>query len=72
MRILITKYGRVAPNMKPAVMHKFYKDLAMTGGNTASSNEHESGIDERVRLLLDMEDPDVLLDTRTSNKQKSV
>lgn len=71
MRILITKYGRVTPNMKPAVMHKFYKDLAMTGGNTAS-NEHESGIDERVMLLLDMEDPDVLLDTRTSNKQKSV
>ena len=64
----MTKYGRVAPNMKPAIMRKFYRDL--TGDNSAASNEHEAEIDERVRLLLEMEDPDVLLDMRALNTNK--
>ena len=61
----MTKYGRVTPSMKPTVLRKFYKDL--TGDSTAASNEHEAEIDERVRLLLEMEDPDILLDMRALN-----
>lgn len=46
-------------------MRKWYKDL--TGDCSASSNLHEEEIDERVRLVLEMEDPDVLLDLRALN-----
>ena len=48
-----------------AVLRMFYKDL--TGDSTAASNNHEAEIDERVRLLLEMEDPDILLDMRALN-----
>ena len=39
-----------------------YREL--TGDSCAAANEHIAEIDERVRLLLDMEDPDVVLDLR--------
>ena len=61
-RSLLQKYGRVAPNIKPAVMRSLYREL--TGDSSAAANEHIAEIDERVRLLLDMEDPDVVLDLR--------
>ena len=61
----MTKYGRVTPSMKPTGLRKFYKDL--TGDSTAASNEHEAEIDERIHLLLEMENPDILLDMRALN-----
>ena len=61
-RSLLQKYGRVAPNIKPAVMRSLYREL--TGDSFAAANEHIAEIDKRVRLLLDMEDPDVVLDLR--------
>ena len=59
---LLHKYGRVAPNIKPAVMRSLYREL--TGDSSAAANEHIAEIDERVRLLLDMEDPDIVLNLR--------
>ena len=59
------KYGRVAPNIKPAVLRSLYRNL--TDDSSAATNEHTAEIDERVRLILDMEDPDVVLDVRASN-----
>ncbi|CAB3995273.1 Hypothetical predicted protein [Paramuricea clavata] len=62
---LMQKYGRVAPNIKPAVLRSLYRDL--TDDSSAATNEHMAEIDERVRLILDMEDPNVVLDLRTLN-----
>jgi hypothetical protein len=59
------KYGRVAPNIKPAVLRSLYRDL--TDDSSAATNQHTAEIDERVRLILDMEDPDVVLDMRALN-----
>ena len=61
-KALLAKYGRVAPAMKKSVMRKWYKEL--TGDASAASNLHEAEIDERVRLVIEMEDPDVVLDLR--------
>ena len=57
-RSLSQKYGRVAPNIKPAVMRSLYREL--TGDSSAAAYEHIAEIDKRVGLPLDMEDPDVL------------
>ena len=62
-RSLTVKYGRVAPNLKPAILRSLYREL--TGDSSAAINEHVDEIDERVRLLLEMEDPDVVLDLRS-------
>ena len=43
-------------------MRSLYREL--TGDSSAAANEHRAEIDERVRLLLDMEDPDFVLDLR--------
>ena len=64
-RSLMQKYGRVAPNIKPAVLRSLYRDL--TDDSSAATNQHTAEVDERVRLILDMEDPDVVLDLRALN-----
>ena len=70
-RSLLQKYVRVAPNIKPAVMHSLYREL--TSDSSATANEHTAQIDERVRHLLDMEDPDVVwLESIAHRAQKSV
>ena len=62
---LMAKYGRVAPTMKKCIMRKWYRDL--TGDTSGASNTHEAEIDERVRLIFEMEDPTVVLDLRALN-----
>ena len=49
-KALFTKFGRVAPNLKPAILRAFYREL--TGDSSAAVNEHVEEIDEQVRLLL--------------------
>ena len=61
-RSLMQRYGRVTSNVKPAILCNIYIEL--TGDMSAATNEHKAQIDERVRLLLDMEDPDIVLDLR--------
>ena len=65
LKAALTKYGRMAPTMKKSVLRKWYKEL--TGDNSAALNMHEAGIDERVRLVLEMEDPNIILDLRALN-----
>lgn len=64
-RALFTKFGRVSPGMKPAILRAVYREL--TGDASVASNEHEAEIDERVKLMLEMEDPDIVIDLRQLN-----
>ena len=64
-RALITKYGRVAPNIKPAIVRSFYRNL--TGDASSPLNGDQASVDERVQVLLDMEDPNVVIHLREIN-----
>ena len=57
---LYSKYGRVTHTMKKSVMRSFYRELS--GDESASTNVHEKEIDRRVLQLLEMEDPDIIID----------
>ena len=46
-------------------MRSLYKDL--TGDFSSSTNEHESEIDRCVQQLIEMEDPDIVVDLRVHN-----
>lgn len=59
------KYGRVCPSLKPATLHFLYHDL--TGDQSSATNLSEAEVDERMHLLLDMEDPSVITDLRHHN-----
>ncbi|CAB4028703.1 Hypothetical predicted protein [Paramuricea clavata] len=68
MRIcLFSRFGRISPHVKPAVLRHFYRDL--TGDSSASTNLTEEEIDSRVCQVLDMEpeDPQTLIDLRSLN-----
>ena len=70
-KALFEKFGHIAPTIKPAALRYFYRDL--TGDHSASSNLTESEIDEQVRSVIKMEDPDVVIDLRQLNSgRKSV
>ena len=64
-RALFEKFGRVAPTIKPAILRALYREL--TNDASAPSNLHEAEIDERVRMVIDMEDPDTIIDLRHLN-----
>ncbi len=64
-KTLYSKYGCVAPSMKRSVMKSFYKELS--GDQSFSANEHEEEIDRRVYQMLEMEDPDIIIDLRELN-----
>lgn len=49
--------------MKLAITHSLYREL--TDDSSAATNEHVAKIHERVRLLLEMEDSDVMLNLRS-------
>ena len=50
------KLGRVSPDVKPAVLQPFYKDL--TGDCSVAHDLPESVVDEHVREILAMEPED--------------
>ena len=64
---LTSKYGRVMPCLKPALLCVMYKELA--GNHSSSTNEHETEIDRRVQQLIEMEDPEIV-DLRKHNEGK--
>ena len=68
---MFEKFGRVSPNVKPAVLRLFYKDL--TGDCSASHDLPESVVDNRVREMLSMEigDPDTMVDLREVKNTES-
>ena len=51
--------------MKHSVMRSFYRKLS--GDESASANEHEEEIARMVHQLLEMEDPDIIIDLRELN-----
>ena len=59
------KFGRITPGMSPANFRYMYKEL--TGDYSASCNLDQSEIEKRVKLAIDMEDPDVNVDLRHLN-----
>ena len=65
------KFGRVSPNVKPAVLHFFYRDL--TGDSSSAHDTPESVIDERVREIISMEpeDPSTVVDLREVRSKES-
>ena len=63
-------YGRVTSNVKQTILRSLYREL--TGDASSATNEHDAKFNERVQLLFDMEDPDIVLDLRAWNTgQKS-
>ena len=59
-RILFMKFGRVSPTIKPQVLHYFYHEL--TGDSCASDTSDQAEIDERIRQIIELEDPDNIAD----------
>ena len=51
--------------MKPVVLRALYKEL--TNDASAATNLHEAEINERMRIILEMEDADIVVDLRHLN-----
>ena len=51
-----------------ASLREFYR--AATGDQSASLTTAENELDERLREALEMEDPDLIVDLRTQNKDQ--
>ena len=64
-RNFMRMFGRVT-SVQPAYLREIYRQL--TGDASASSNESEKDIDERVRQAIDLEDVEVVVDLRHHNK----
>lgn len=67
-KALFSKFGRVTPSIKPAILRALYREL--TSDASAPTNQLEAEIDERVKRVLDMEDPDIVIDLRHLNTGK--
>ena len=61
----IQVFGLVT-GVKPAILREMYRQL--TGDNSSAHDEEEAQINGRVRLAIDMEDPDVIIDLRAHNQ----
>ena len=61
---MFTKFGRVSPGTKPAVLRYFYRSL--TGDASAPNDAKEAEIDARVQEVVSMEpeDPQTIIDLR--------
>ena len=59
------KFGRISPATKPSALRYFYREL--TGDQAAASSTEQATVDERIKQIIDMEDPSVLQDLRTLN-----
>ena len=63
-KTMFSKFGRIAPSVKPSVLRYFYCDL--TGDATAANDMGEAEVDERVLQFLQMEpdEPSTVTDLR--------
>ena len=64
-KALFNKFGRIAPNAKPAHLRYVYSEL--TGDVSAPINFMQADVDTRIRLFIDLEDPNIITDLRTLN-----
>ena len=62
-------YGRISPQSKPYILRSIYRSL--TGDQSTSKTSSEDEIDNRVAEALSMEDPDIIIDLRELNSNKS-
>ena len=60
---LASKFGSVSLGMK--LLHALYREL--TNDASAPTNHNETEIDERMRIILEIEDADIVVDLRHSN-----
>ena len=56
--------------MKPVILRALYREL--TNDASAPTNLHEAEIDERMRMILEMEDADIVLDLRHLKHRKKI
>ena len=63
-RAIFTKFGRIAPSIKPSVLRYFYCDL--TGDASAANTAEEAELDLRVKQFIEMEpeEPGTIFDLR--------
>ena len=64
-KALFSKFGRIAPTVKPAHLRYFYSEL--TGDSSASINFMQAEVDSRIKQFIELEDPFVIPDLRTLN-----
>ena len=62
---MFEKFGRISPATKPSALRYFYREL--TGDQAAASSTDQAVVDERIKQIIDMEDPNVLQDLRALN-----
>lgn len=56
--------------MKPFLSCALYREL--TNNASASTNLGEAQIDERMRMILEMKDADIVVDLRNLNSEKLI
>ena len=66
---LYQKFGRVCPTIKPVVLQALYRELT----NDSSAPNTLNKVDKRTKLVLETEDPNIVVDLRylnTGSKRK--
>ena len=64
-KAMFDKFGLVTNKVKPSVLRHFYRDL--TGDRAVSPSRSEQEVDERLALLFELEEPELIFDLRTTN-----
>ena len=62
---LASKFGRVSASMKPVILCALYRELKNDA--SAPKNLQETEIDEGMRMILEIEDADIVVDLRHLN-----
>ena len=62
---LVSKFGRVSASMKSVILCALYRELKNDA--SAPKNLQETEIDERMRIILEIEDTDIVVDLRHLN-----
>ena len=63
--VMFDKFGLVTGGVKKDVVRYFYRDL--TGDQVSSPSLSEQEVDERLEVLFDLEEPELLYDLRKVN-----
>ena len=58
-RATFTRFGRLTPTISSAAFNYMYNEL--TGDQSAATNINQAQSQKRVKMVVDMEDPEVLL-----------
>jgi hypothetical protein len=64
-RAAFSRFGRLTPKIAPVAFNYMYKEL--TGDQSAATNVDQCEIEKRVKMLINMEDVDTIVDLRHLN-----